>query len=194
MNRTIGQILVNERMLTNEQVETALEFKDENKCFIGAACVQLGFLEANQILEALAIQLYLPMVNLNHMNIDSDVLDYIPQERARDLKIMPLFEIGDQLTVAVSDPQNIQVVDTIRKMTNKQIQLALSTEESILWAIDGNYSSGAAFGKEDFQQGADAMEEASSEENIQIADSIMVEAARSGTSDCLLYTSDAADE
>lgn len=183
MNRSIGQILVGENLLTDEQVETALEFKEENKCFLGAACIQLGFLETHQILEALAIQLYLPMVNLSHMNIDLDVLDYIPQERARELKVMPLFEIGDQLTIAVSDPQNIQVVDTVRKMTDKMIQLTLATEESIIWAIDGNYSSGAAFGKEDFQEGADAIEEASSEENIQIADSIMVEAARSGTSD-----------
>ena len=44
MNRSLGQIMVNENLLTNEQVDEAINFKNENRCHFGAACVELGYL------------------------------------------------------------------------------------------------------------------------------------------------------
>ena len=67
MNRSIGQILVNESMLTQEQVNEVINFKTENRCHFGDACIQLGFLNKEDVLSALAIQLYIPMVDLNYL-------------------------------------------------------------------------------------------------------------------------------
>ena len=50
MNRSLGQIMVAENLLTNEQVEEAVNFKNENRCHFGAACIELGFLTERQVM------------------------------------------------------------------------------------------------------------------------------------------------
>jgi len=55
MNRSLGQIMVAENLLTNEQVDEAINFKNENRCHFGAACIELGFLSERQVMEVLLI-------------------------------------------------------------------------------------------------------------------------------------------
>ena len=56
MNRRLGQIMVAENLLTNEQIDEVINFKNENRCHFGAACVELGFLTERQVMEVLGIQ------------------------------------------------------------------------------------------------------------------------------------------
>ena len=104
MNRSLGQIMVSENLLTNEQVDEAINFKNENRCHFGAACIELGFLTERQVMEVLGIQLYMPVIRISNFNIDSDALEFIPKDRARRLKVIPLFVIEDTLTVATAEP------------------------------------------------------------------------------------------
>ena len=184
MNRSLGQIMVAENLLTNEQVDEAVNFKNENRCHFGAACIELGFLTERQVMEVLGIQLYMPVSRMSNFNIDSDALEFIPKDRARRLKVIPLFVIEDTLTVATAEPLNITAVDEIRKMSNKRIQMVLAKEKNIELAIDRNYVSSSGYTDEG-GYGDDAMvEEAiSDEENIQVADNILLEAVRGGASD-----------
>ena len=131
MNRSLGQIMITENLLTPEQVEEAVTFKNENRCHFGAACVELGFLTDRQVMEVLGIQLYMPVIRMSNFNIDSEALEFIPKDRARRLKVIPLFVIEDTLTVATAEPLNITAVDEIRKMTNKRIQMVLAKEKNI---------------------------------------------------------------
>ena len=126
MNRSLGQIMITENLLTPEQVEEAVTFKNENRCHFGAACIELGFLSERQVMEVLGIQLYMPVIRMSNFNIDSEALEFIPKDRARRLKVIPLFVIEDTLTVATAEPLNITAVDEIRKMTNKRIQMVLA--------------------------------------------------------------------
>jgi len=184
MNRSLGQIMITENLLTTEQVDEAVNFKNENRCHFGAACVELGFLSERQVMEALGIQLYMPVIRISNFNIDSEALEFIPKDRARRLKVIPLFAIEDTLTVATAEPLNITAVDEIRKMTNKRIQMVLAKEKNIELAIDRSYVSTSGY-SDDGGYGDEAqVEEAiSDEENIQVADNILLEAVRGGASD-----------
>jgi len=184
MNRSLGQIMITENLLTPEQVDEAVEFKNENRCHFGAACVELGFLTDRQVMEALGIQLYMPVIRMSNFNIDSEALEFIPKDRARRLKVIPLFVIEDTLTVATAEPLNITAVDEIRKMTNKRIQMVLAKEKNIELAIDRSYASTSGYSDEGGYGDEAAVEEAvSDEENIQVADNILLEAVRGGASD-----------
>ncbi|HIN26328.1 MAG TPA: type II/IV secretion system protein [Candidatus Marinimicrobia bacterium] len=176
--------MVNENLLTNEQVDEAINFKNENRCHFGAACIELGFLTERQVMEVLGIQLYMPVIRISNFNIDSDALEFIPKDRARRLKVIPLFVIEDTLTVATAEPLNITAVDEIRKMSNKRIQMVLAKEKNIELAIDRSYVSTSGYSDEDGYGDEAMVEEAvSDEENIQVADNILLEAVRGGASD-----------
>ena len=184
MNRSLGQIMVNENLITNEQVDEAINFKNENRCHFGAACIELGFLTERQVMEVLGIQLYMPVIRISNFNIDSEALEFIPKDRARRLKVIPLFVIEDTLTVATAEPLNITAVDEIRKMSNKRIQMVLAKEKNIELAIDRSYVSTSGYSDEDGYGDEAMVEEAvSDEENIQVADNILLEAVRGGASD-----------
>jgi len=184
MNRSLGQIMVGENLLTNEQVDEAIDFKNENRCHFGAACIELGFLTERQVMEVLGIQLYMPVIRMSNFNIDSDALEFIPKDRARRLKVIPLFVIEDTLTVATAEPLNITAVDEIRKMSNKRIQMVLAKEKNIELAIDRSYVSSSGYTDEGGYGDEAQVEEAiSDEENIQVADNILLEAVRGGASD-----------
>mgnify|MGYP003323971781 CR=1 FL=1 len=184
MNRSLGQIMITENLLTPEQVEEAVTFKNENRCHFGAACIELGFLSERQVMEVLGIQLYMPVIRMSNFNIDSEALEFIPKDRARRLKVIPLFVIEDTLTVATAEPLNITAVDEIRKMTNKRIQMVLAKEKNIELAIDRSYVSTSGYSDEAGYGDEAAVEEAvSDEENIQVADNILLEAVRGGASD-----------
>ena len=176
--------MVNENLLTNEQVDEAINFKNENRCHFGAACIELGFLTERQVMEVLGIQLYMPVIRISNFNIDSEALEFIPKDRARRLKVIPLFVIEDTLTVATAEPLNITAVDEIRKMSNKRIQMVLAKEKNIELAIDRSYVSTSGYSDEGGYGDEAAVEEAvSDEENIQVADNILLEAVRGGASD-----------
>ena len=68
MNRSLGQILISENMLSPEQVDQVVDYKTTHRCHFGDACIQLGYLNEEDVLIALGIQLYIPMVDLKHIN------------------------------------------------------------------------------------------------------------------------------
>ncbi|MED5427547.1 MAG: hypothetical protein VX586_06715, partial [Candidatus Neomarinimicrobiota bacterium] len=121
MNRSLGQILIGENMLSPQQVDEVVDYKTTNRCHFGDACVQLGFLNDDEVLTALGIQLYMPMVDLNYLNISEETLELINKEQAKEMKIMPLFVLGNTLTVATSDPMNIGLIDRLKKMSRKEV-------------------------------------------------------------------------
>ena len=129
MNRSLGQILVNESMLTQEQVDEVINFKTEHRCHFGDACIQLGFLNEDDVLSALAIQLYMPKVDLNYFTCSDEALEIINKDQATEMKVIPLFLIGNTLTIATSSPMDIGLIDRLKKISRKEIQVVIASEK-----------------------------------------------------------------
>tara|TARA_S200000501_G_scaffold93489_1_gene86803 strand:+ start:9234 stop:10865 length:1632 start_codon:yes stop_codon:yes gene_type:complete len=182
VNRSIGQILVNESMLTQEQVNEVINFKTENRCHFGDACIQLGFLNKEDVLSALAIQLYIPMVDLNYFTCSDEALDIINKDQATEMKIIPLFLIDNTLTIATSSPMDIGLIDRLKKISRKEIQVVIASEKKIVESQENHYSTGSAF-MGSISDPSESDGEEDSEENIKIAENIMLEAVNTGSSD-----------
>jgi type IV pilus assembly protein PilB len=141
--KPIGQILLEQGVITQADLAKALRRQKESGGTIGQALVDSGACSADDILNALGEQADMDIVTLDDsFTIPEDVVKAVDGSIARVFKIMPIeFEGEDQkmLVVAISDPQNIFAIDDLRIMLNKGIKPVLAPEASIEAAIEKYY-------------------------------------------------------
>ena len=140
MNQTLGQVLVSEKYLTPDQINEVLQYKDENRARFGDACIKLGFIDEDQLMDVLGQQLHLPRVELDNFEVESDALDLIDEDMARSYNVVPLYTFDDEITVATAEPLNVTAVDAVNRITGRKVQLALATGSQISQCVE-NYSS-----------------------------------------------------
>ena len=92
MNMTLGQVLLREQILTPDQIEEVLSYKVDNRIRFGDACVKLGYIDDEQLLDALGLQLHLPRMDLDNFNIDVEATSILDVEIARTYRVMPLYK------------------------------------------------------------------------------------------------------
>lgn len=134
------QFLIKKGLITQEQLDKAQEEVNRTGLPIEKALEKLGFISEKDVVKAIADSLGIPFVDLSDYLIDVEVVKLIPEAVARKHKVLPLFKIGDSLTVAMLDPQDIEVLDEVRNRSGmKTVEPALSTSELLQKAIDQHY-------------------------------------------------------
>lgn len=136
---TLKYDLVREGLVQYEIVEQAEEIANAQNINIGQALINSGFLTEEQLIKFLESKLHTPYVNLEDYELDTRCLKYINFTDARRYKIIPLFKIENTLTVAMADPRDLFAIDKIMESAECEIDPVLSSEESILKAIDEYY-------------------------------------------------------
>ncbi|MGH7179279.1 MAG: GspE/PulE family protein [Tepidisphaeraceae bacterium] len=127
----IGEILVEEGILSEEQLKRALAEQKASGRMLGEMLVEQGVIEAGVLVQALARRLGFPGCHLRHGLIDPAVLKLIGEEEAGRLKAIPLFKVRDTLTVAMAEPQSLPAVDRLRALTGCKIRAVLALEANI---------------------------------------------------------------
>jgi type IV pilus assembly protein PilB len=139
--RKIGQILVDLGYLNDDQLWDILEEQKQNPGnVLGQVAVRMGLVTQAQVTEALAEQWGMPIVNLEETNIQSSVLDLVPQTMAEIYRIMPVSLKNNVLTVAMADPQNIAALDDLRNFLGHEIRGAVSSGPDVEAAIARHYA------------------------------------------------------
>ena len=144
---TLKYDLVREGLVQYEIVEQAEEIANAQNINIGQALINSGFLTEEQLIKFLESKLHTPFVNLEDYELDTKCLKYINFSDARKYKIIPLFKIENTLTVAMADPRDLFAIDKIMETAECEIDPVLSSEESILQAIDEYYKTDINVGK-----------------------------------------------
>ena len=139
--KRIGEILIEQGFINNEQLERGLLEQKQTKAMLGKCLVQLGFITESKLVDVLSAQLDIQHVTLNQFNFTKELLRLLPEEMARKYKVIPLFERNGILTVAMTDPTNLRIIDHLKFKTGKEIDPVLATEKSIVQAIEKNYRS-----------------------------------------------------
>jgi len=139
MSQRLGDLLVKEKIITQEQLQQATKSQKENNSRLGAALVKLGFLTEEDFTNFLSRQYGVPAINLAYFEIDASVVKLIPFETAKRYQILPLSRVGASLTIAMVDPTNVFAMDDIKFMTGFNIEPVVASESSILEAIDKAY-------------------------------------------------------
>lgn len=143
---TLKYDLVREGLVQYETVEQAEEIANAQNINIGQALINSGFLTEEQLIKFLEAKLHTPFVNLDDYELDTKCLKYINFSDARKYKIIPLFKIENTLTVAMADPRDLFAIDKIMETAECEIDPVLSSEESIIQAIDEYYQTDISVG------------------------------------------------
>jgi type IV pilus assembly protein PilB len=139
MSQRLGDLLVKEKVITQEQLEQALKVQKDNNCRLGSALVRLGFLSEEDVTNFLSRQYGVPAINLSYFEIDPSVVKLIPFETARRYQILPLSRVGASLTIAMVDPTNVFAMDDIKFMTGFNIEPVVASETAIMEAVEKAY-------------------------------------------------------
>lgn len=138
--KMLGEILVDMGFLTQEQVDQAIQAQMEgNTKRLGEILIEKGWLAPGDVTMALAEQHQMEVVDLDVLDIPSEIAQLIPQEKARELKIIPIDRNGDTLTVAIADPLDLFSLDELRFVLNMNIEPLLASPEAIDNALTRYY-------------------------------------------------------
>ncbi|GMU35069.1 MAG: Flp pilus assembly complex ATPase component TadA [Planctomycetia bacterium] len=123
--KQLGQILLKKGLLTEEQLERAIEEQQSsrNKKLLGEVIIELGLAGEDQVVEALAEAYNVPYAKLTPRLVDPRVIDLIPREFLEKHGILPLFLVQGVLTVAMSEPANVFLLEEIGRITTHTVQV-----------------------------------------------------------------------
>lgn len=122
MAKRIGEILVEKKLLTPEELNRALLEHKKTGEFLGSALIKMGYISEEKLLQSLAEQLNIPFVNLKHTTIDQAVIKSVPARLVQHYKVMPIGWEHDVLTIALSDPLHMWPLEDIRLHLGCEVQ------------------------------------------------------------------------
>ena len=137
--RRIGELLLQEDLITVEQLEKALEEQSRSGTRLGYCLVAMNMVTESDLTRILSRQFHMPAVDLSSIEVDEKVLNLIPAEFASKNLIMPIRRSGQTLTAAMADPTDLNVVDDLRFITRFDIEPVVAGEYSLRHAIERHY-------------------------------------------------------
>ena len=137
----IGELLLKHGYITEAQLNRALEEQKKTGQRLGRILVTLGFMPEERLVEILSAQFEVPYVKLSNFNIDPDVHNYISEDVCRIYKIVPLFVTDKTLTIAMTDPTNMRVIDIVKFKAQMDVDIVMASEKDVMAAIDRTYTS-----------------------------------------------------
>ncbi|GAB3451956.1 GspE/PulE family protein [Massilia terrae] len=135
----LGEILVQQNLLTEEQLTAALADQKRTGRKLGRVFVENGYVTEEQIGSALARQLNIPFVHLKFYNISPEVVRLLPETAARRFRALVLEDRRETALVGVSDPTDLFAYDEIARLLKRGVELAVVNETEVLQAIDRIY-------------------------------------------------------
>ena len=141
-NIKIGELLIEEGVVTAEQIQIALDKQKTNLKAkkLGDILIELGYVSEMAFIKCLSKRLKIPFVNLNNYPITKEVAQMIQEEVARKYHLVPIAKNDQLLTVAMSDPMNLFAIEEIRLATKCQVNTVISTQQEIQSIIERCYS------------------------------------------------------
>ena len=135
----LGEILVQQKLLTPEQLKLALEEQKRSGRKLGRVFIEQGFVTEEEISEALAKQLQIPYINLKYYNIKAGVTQKLPETQARRFRALVLEDNPKAFKVGMADPTDINAYDEIARILKREIEVAVVTETQLLATVDRVY-------------------------------------------------------
>lgn len=142
LKKRLGDILIEEGLLTQEQLSQALYEQRRTGQPLVAILINSGLISEEDIVITLSEQLGIPHLRVESYDIPPDVVAQVPEGIARRYHLIPVAKTGTSLTIAMSDPLNIVAVDDVRMLTGYEIETVVSLDSEIKKTIDRCYGGG----------------------------------------------------
>ncbi len=135
----IGELLVENGLLTAEQLTHALQAQKKRGMRLGQILVDLGYVEETQLLDFLARQLDIAFVDLSAADLSQPTVMRLPEQHARRFNAIVIRETDKDLEVGLADPTDLLALDELSRILKRPIQPALVREADLLRTLDRFY-------------------------------------------------------
>ncbi len=137
--KPLGQLLKEMELVTEGQIQEALAIQRDKGGAIGDTLVELGYINRDELLVALGAQRGMEVIKLAELDVPPEVIDKVPATIARNYKVIPIKFEGKTLTVATSNPHDINAMDDLRYTLHCEVVGAVTSEEEIDAALEKYY-------------------------------------------------------
>ncbi len=138
----IGDLLVEQKLISEGQLRTALAEQKKSGRKLGRVLIDNGYVDEESMLRLLAAHLGMPYVDLSSFELNARLVQRLPETDARRFRALVLKETADGLLVAMGDPTNIFNYDSLVKVLKQPVELAVAREDELLSCIDRMYNGG----------------------------------------------------
>ncbi|HKQ30054.1 MAG TPA: GspE/PulE family protein [Burkholderiales bacterium] len=135
----IGDLLIAHKVISQEQLSTALADQKKSGRKLGRVLIENGFLSEDQLLQFLSQQLNVPFIDLKRYNYKPETVRLIPETHARRFRALALEDSREALLVGLADPTDIFAYDELSRVLRRPIRLAVVKESELLKTIDRVY-------------------------------------------------------
>jgi type IV pilus assembly protein PilB len=139
INKQLGELLIERGIINEQQLEKGLTVQREKGGLIGEVLVDLGFVKEEDIAQSLTAQYGFPYLPLSNYDINPEIVNIIPGRVARQYLLVPVDKIGNNLTLAMSNPLNVQAIEDVELLSGCSVQTFVSTSSDIKRAIEKYY-------------------------------------------------------
>ncbi|OPZ60231.1 MAG: Type II secretion system protein E [Deltaproteobacteria bacterium ADurb.Bin510] len=199
-NERIGERLVNSALITPEQLKEAQATQKQTGFRLGSQLVKLGHLTEEQLVQFLGEQYGVPSIILKDRPTEPDVAKTIPLNLVQKYNAIAFGRAGQTLKVAMTDPTNIFAIDDLKFLTGYSIEVYVTSEQSLKWAIDNFFDQSASLDEalskmhdggdielttegDEFGMVGDLKDEADQAPVIKLVNLLLVDAINKGASD-----------
>ncbi|MDZ4073269.1 MAG: GspE/PulE family protein [Hylemonella sp.] len=135
----LGDVLVQQRLISLEQLQQTLELQQQTGKKVGRLLIESGVITEESLADALARQLRVPFINLKTYPFRGDVVKLLQESAARRFRALVLEDKGDTLLVAMADPLDLFAYDEITRLLKRNISIAAVPESQLALACDRLY-------------------------------------------------------
>ncbi len=140
MKRQLGELLVEQGVISPLQLDEALQRQRLTGDMLGRVLVTMGHCEEQDIIEALGVQQGMERVELGKLKISEDIIRKLTGDVAKFYNVIPIRELDGALVVAMADPLNLQILDDLEQITGQTVRGAVSNQDDVAAAWKSNYA------------------------------------------------------
>jgi type II secretory ATPase GspE/PulE/Tfp pilus assembly ATPase PilB-like protein len=148
VKKNLGEMLVEEKFITPEQLESALDIQRQKGGKLSDILLQKGLIKAEELAVILSIQLNLPLIDLKRHTIQPQALRLIPEEMARKHMFIPMDIVNHSLIVVMADAEDIRTIEDIKVQAKMRVEVAIGVRSDIERALNIYYRSSSAIEKQ----------------------------------------------
>jgi MSHA biogenesis protein MshE len=135
----LGDTLVAQNIISPDQLKVSLEQQKKTGRRLGRVLIEQGFVNEEQICEAISRQLNIPYINLKFYNFNNDLVRRLPEAQARRFRAVVLEERKTAYLVGMADPTDLFAFDEIARLLRRDVEAAVVSEAILLQTIDRVY-------------------------------------------------------
>ena len=143
MDTTQERILKTLKSLPNinpADIDALVDAQQDKTRSLVKSLIKQGLISEQDLLVLLMRELHIPSIDLTKYRFDERLKSVLTEKSARQYQVMPLSLLGQTLTVAITDPLNVFVMDDLRNVTGKEIEIVIASESQVLKVIDQYYT------------------------------------------------------